>query len=204
MARVSSADRREQLVGAALRIAKRDGIGAVSTRSIAAEAGATPGIVHYVFESMADVLRAMIEVIAAAQIETVRSVQVQGADVRESMIRSFEAMWATVEADPEAHQLTFEVTQLALRQPRLAELAHWQYDRYFEVSRQVLETVADSVHIEWLVPVDTLARLLVATNDGVVTAWLVDRDSGRARAVYEAFIDHLCTLTAPRTTSASG
>lgn len=196
--RISSAERRKQLIDAAMRLAKRDGVAAVTTRSVAAEAEATPGIVHYVFESMADLLREMIKIIADEQVATVRSVQVRGADVRDSMVRSFEAMWATVEADPEAHQLTFEVTQHALREPSLAELARWQYECYFDVSRQVLDTVSDAARVEWQLPVDTLARLLVATNDGVVSAWLADRDSERARSTYLAFIDYLCLLATPR------
>ncbi|MGH3424061.1 MAG: TetR/AcrR family transcriptional regulator [Nocardioidaceae bacterium] len=196
--RISSAERRGQLIDAAMRVAKRDGVAAVSTRTVAAEAQATPGIVHYVFASMADLLREMIKMLADEQVETVRAVQVQGADLRDSLVRSFEAMWATVEADPGAHQLTFEVTQHALREPRLAELAGWQYECYFDVSRQVLDAVSDAARIDWQLPVETLARLLVATNDGVVMAWLVDRDSDRARRTYMAFVDHLCLLATPR------
>lgn len=197
--RVSSTDRRKQLVDAAMRVAKRDGVAAVSTRSVALEAGATPGIVHYVFDSMADLLREMIRMLADEQVEMVRSVQVSGSDLRDSLVRSFEAMWSTVEADPEAHQLTFEVTQYALREPRLAGLAQWQYECYFGVAQDVFEAVADASKVEWMLRVDVLARLLVAVNDGVVTAWLVDRDSERARETYLAFVDRLCELARTRT-----
>jgi len=195
--RVSSAVRRDQLIDAAIRVAKRDGVAAVSTRTVAAEAGATPGIVHYVFDSMAQLLHEAITSIADEQVETVRSVQVQGADVRDSMVRSFEAMWATVEADPQAHQVTFEVTQHALRNPDLSDLAEWQYQVYFDVSRQVLDTVSEAAQVRWRRPVHALARLLVAVNDGVVSAWLADRDSERARETYLAFIDYLCLVAEP-------
>ncbi|MGH3358664.1 MAG: TetR/AcrR family transcriptional regulator [Nocardioidaceae bacterium] len=197
MARVSSQDRRDQLVEAAIRVATRDGVSSVTTRTVAAEAGATPGIVHYVFHSMTDLLREMIKAIADEQVHSVTSVQVEGSTVRECLERAFEALWSTLESEPEVHQLTYEVTQFALRNDELRELAAWQYQCYFAASVAVLESVAKVARIEWARPVDSLARGLVAVNDGITLAWLADRNTARARETHLHTIDYLVALARP-------
>lgn len=196
--RVSSEQRREQLIEAALVVAKREGVGAVSTRTVAAEAGATPGIVHYVFASMDELLRAMIARIAEQYVDTVSNVAHSGEhDVTALLEASFDHMWASVERDPEAHLLTFEVAAHALRNAGFNDLAQWQYETYRETARVVLERVAEACRIEWSVPVEVLSRMLVATNDGVVLSWLVDRDSTQAREVYAGFIRQVAGYAKP-------
>ncbi|UYM03658.1 TetR/AcrR family transcriptional regulator [Solicola gregarius] len=197
MARVSSHDRRDQLVEAAIRVATREGVGAVTTRTVAAEAGATPGIVHYVYRSMTDLLRDMVKAIADEQIHRVTSVQVEGSSVRECLERAFEALWTTLESEPDVHLLTYEVTDYALRHEELGDLAGWQYRCYFDAAATALESVAKAASVEWVVPAESLARLIVAVNDGVSLAWLVDRDTDRARGTYGQVIDHLVEVARP-------
>lgn len=184
MARISSHERREQLVAAAIRVAGRDGVAAVTTRTVAAEADATPGIVHYVYRSMTELLRDMIKALADEQVERVTAVQIEGESVRECLDRAFDALWATLTSAPEVHQLTYEVTQYALRKPELRDLADWQYRWYFEAASRVLRAVARAAHVEWTVPIDSLARMIIAVNDGITLAWLVDRDTEHARITY--------------------
>ncbi|WP_262852140.1 TetR/AcrR family transcriptional regulator [Mumia quercus] len=196
--RVSSQQRREQLIEAALVVAKRDGVGAVSTRTVAAEAGATPGIVHYVFSSMEELLRAMISRMADQYIDTVTDVAVSGDhDVSSLLEKSFTQLWSSVEGDPDGHLLTFEVAAHALRHAGFNDLARWQYATYQETAQRVLERVAEVCEIEWTVPLDVLARMLVVINDGVVLTWLVDRDSVKAREVYEVFIGEVSAYARP-------
>ncbi|MGH1562049.1 TetR/AcrR family transcriptional regulator [Mumia sp. DW29H23] len=197
--RVSSEQRREQLIEAALVVAKREGVGAVSTRTVAAEAGATPGIVHYVFSSMEELLRAMIARMADQYVVTVSELAVTSEehDVSSLLEQSFAHMWSSVEGDPEAHLLTFEVAAHALRNAGFNDLAQWQYETYRETARQVLEQVAQTCGIEWQAPIDLLSRMLVTINDGVVLSWLVDRDSAKAREVYAGFIQQLAAMARP-------
>ncbi|UPK75803.1 TetR family transcriptional regulator C-terminal domain-containing protein [Nocardioidaceae bacterium SCSIO 66511] len=197
MGRISSEDRRDQLVEAAIRVATREGVGAVTTRTVAAEADATPGIVHYVYRSMTELLGDMIKAIADEQVQRVTSVQIEGTNVRECLERAFEALWTTLESEPDVHLLTYEVTDHALRHPELAELADWQYQCYFDAATAALGAVAKAADIEWSVPVRSLARLIVAVNDGISLAWLVDRDTDRARETYGHVIDHLVEVARP-------
>ena len=65
MNRMPVAERREQLVEAALTVASRDGIEAATVRAVAAEAGVSLGVVHYCFQDKDELLRAMAHAITA-------------------------------------------------------------------------------------------------------------------------------------------
>ena len=65
MDRLPMAERRAQLVRAALTVASRDGIEAAAVRAIAAEAGVSLGVVHYCFEDKNELLREVGEAVAA-------------------------------------------------------------------------------------------------------------------------------------------
>lgn len=57
---ISAGERREQLVAAALRVMRRDGIAAASTRAICAEAGMPHGAFHYCFHSKKELYAALL------------------------------------------------------------------------------------------------------------------------------------------------
>ncbi len=61
MTYMSQVDRRQQLIEAAIRVLQRDGVGHVTTRAIAAEAGAPLASIHYTFGSKDEIVRAAFE-----------------------------------------------------------------------------------------------------------------------------------------------
>ncbi len=61
MTYMSQVDRREQLIEAAIRVMQRDGVGQVTTRAIAAEAGAPLASLHYTFGSKDEIVRAAFD-----------------------------------------------------------------------------------------------------------------------------------------------
>ena len=69
MNRLPVAERREQLIEAALAVASRDGIDAATVRAVAAEAGVSLGVVHYCFQDKDELLRAMAHAITSANLE---------------------------------------------------------------------------------------------------------------------------------------
>ena len=54
-------DRREQIIDAALRVFAQKGYGKATNKDIAREAGITPGLIYYYFESKEALLNALIE-----------------------------------------------------------------------------------------------------------------------------------------------
>jgi AcrR family transcriptional regulator len=59
--KVRKSETRKKLIDAALVVAARDGLGETNVKSIAREAGVTPGLLHYHFASKDDVLFAAVE-----------------------------------------------------------------------------------------------------------------------------------------------
>lgn len=191
MARVSATDRRRQLVEAAFRVIGAEGFAAATTRRICAEAGAPVAAFHYCFASKEELLVELTEATVAGLIEA----QADGVLVRESVAGSLRATlreyWATVEADPNREVVLTGLTQYALHEPALAGVAQRQYEAYHRTARVTLESLAAACGVTWRLPVEELARMLVVVTDGVVIAWLVDRDGAAARAALDAFAEAL-------------
>jgi len=68
MARMSPDDRRSAIIDAALAVARRKGLAAVTVRDVAHEMGTSSGLIHHYFETMDDVLAAAFERVAGEEL----------------------------------------------------------------------------------------------------------------------------------------
>lgn len=189
--RLPAEERRAQLVEAALNIAERGGISAVTIRAVAEEAGVSLGVVHYCFESKEALVAAMAESLvlqlSAGMREAFASVwdsqELSGLrDLREVLHTGLTGMWPLIEATADRQLLTYEITAYALRHraagaPLAGSVADEQY-RVMDVEATVfLEESARRTGCVWTEPVEAIARFALAVIDGIVLRWLVDRDS---------------------------
>lgn len=118
-------------------------------------------------------------------------------EVTEAIRMALQAYWRLVEADPDKHLLTYELTQYALREPGGADLARTQYAAYQEGASQCLRAVADAAGVRWTLPLPVLARMLVTVVDGLTLSWLVDRDDAQVASAFEAFAEQLAGYAGP-------
>lgn len=197
MARIAVEERRLQLVDATIRVMAEHGVAAATTRRIAAEAGTTLATVHYCFESKQALLREVITTIVNQLTSPARREVPTGVELPILVRAMLEELWDIVESEPKRQQLTYELTQFALREPDLAELARWQYELYYAECRRTLQGLAEATGSSWTVPMEVLSRLLLTAIDGAVLGWLVDGDGDRARAVLLTFGDLLSSLARP-------
>lgn len=197
MSRMSAAERRLQLVDAAIRVAAREGVAATTTRRIAAEAGVNLATVHYCFASKQDLLKEVLATIVTELQDAVQADLRPGLPVEVLLRDALRGLWTVVEKEPERQQLTYELTQYALRTDDLRELARWQYEVYYRGCTTHLTSVAEAAGVEWTQPMPVMARLLLLAIDGAVLGWLVDRDTERAEAALDAFATVLCGLSRP-------
>ncbi len=205
MGRMTVAERREQLVAAAIRVAERDGVAAMTTRAIATEAEVSLATLHYCFASKRELLEAVLTTIVteladAAQAELPTDLGSAGALLRHGMRR----LWEVVEREPGRQQVTYELTQVALRTPGLAGFARWQYDVQYGLTARHLEAVARAAGVEWTLPLPVLSRMLLTVVDGAVLGWLVDRDSAAALASLEALADSIGGFSRPALARSGG
>lgn len=205
MTRMPVAQRRRQLVAAALAIAVEDGIEAVTVRRVAAGAGVAPGVFHYCFETKDELLAAMAEAIVEETVAAARAQLRPGKDLDHALRDGLRGLWRAITSTPRAQLLTYELTVHALRQRGMAGLATRQYDGSRAAAEAFLVEVAGNTAIRWTMPTDQLARAVLAMVDGVTLGWLVDRDDAAALATLDGFAGHLAGFARadPRVRNAS-
>jgi DNA-binding transcriptional regulator YbjK len=194
---MSSVDRRAELVDAALRVISAEGMGAATTRAIVAEAGMPLASFHYVFESRDALMRELVQHVTGIEASAILEDFTPGRDIRSSIRGALSVYFDTVTADPSRELAMFELSQYALRTPELRHLAAEQHEQYRSAVRQLLEVGAEHAGVEWTIPVDDLARIVVTITDGLTFGWLADRDADGAARVIEFAADSLATLARP-------
>ncbi|WP_421732270.1 TetR/AcrR family transcriptional regulator [Cellulomonas sp.] len=198
MNRLPVAERREQLIEAALAVASRDGIDAATVRAVAAEAGVSLGVVHYCFQDKDELLRAMAHAITSANLERSLGDIPEEVDDPETVIEGvLDALWAGIRQSRGPQLLSYELTTSSLRHSELNQVAIEQYRGQWAAAEQVLDLVERTAHVGWSAPRGDIARAVVAVIDGYSLAWLVDGDSDSARAGLLAFGRYLSTLAVP-------
>lgn len=198
MARIPATERRTALIDAAMRVVSRNGIAQATTRAIVAEAGMSLASFHYAFASRDELIDELITTVVERERDAVIPDLVHGQDLREILEAGFLRYLDHLKADPEHEQAMLELTQYALRSPERHPLAVRQYAHYAELAEHSLAIAADHAEVSWNVPVEQVARLLVAFSDGLTLKWLVDRDDAAAQAVARAAADALSRLAEAR------
>jgi AcrR family transcriptional regulator len=189
--------RRVQLIEAAIAVSTKEGIDAATTRRVAREAGVSVGVVHYCFGTKEKLFEEVIRTIVGQMAEVSTPEPLPGDDLRSFLSRAAEAYCSAVEVDPDRRRLTYELTTYTVRTPNALGLGRLQLDCYLGAAQEFFERAAQMTNVTWTVPVETLARLLIALTEGTTLAWLVDRNGDQLRQVYAAFIDQVLALAEP-------
>ena len=200
MARMSPIDRRLELVQAALRVIAEQGVQGATTRAIVAEAGMPLASFHYVFASHGEMMEELIaHVVENQSVAAFEAIRYSG-DIRSTIRDGLQAFFETIVADVAEEQVLLELMLFAMRTPGLESLPGKQWAKYREAAIEILTAAAVSAKIDWIVPVETVARMLITYTDGLTLAWLADRDLAAATAVMDLAADSLSALTRPVTT----
>ena len=195
---VEASVRSKQLVAAAQAVLIRDGVGRLTIRAVAAEAGVLLGTVTYVFPSKEMLLRAVIEDVAAGIAEVLKSSADTGRGLEHAIRDGVQRFWTTLVEDQEGLQIIqYELTIYALRTPGLESMARWQYDRYARIVAAWCQEAASNAGETCAVPFDTLARVLVAAVDGLILQYVCDPDMTRACEDLEALTEMVISLARP-------
>ncbi|KQS09927.1 hypothetical protein ASG04_04875 [Curtobacterium sp. Leaf183] len=187
-------ERRDQLVDAAIAVLRDGGIGAVTTRAVTARAGLPHGAFHYCFAGKAPLFRAVLE----RQLRTAMAVAfappVTPLGLEARIASGLSAHLAQTRNDPATALALVELVTYSRRDPDLQDLAAWEQDAYLAAIRAQVEAWTTEDDIRWTIPVDQLVRLLIATADGIGSAWLADRDDAAAEATVRAAARAIASL----------
>jgi len=193
MSYVEASVRSRQLVAAARVVLAREGVANTSLRAVAAEGGVSLGTLQYVFASKERLLQAVIEDVVD-EVAQVFSVSVPLRDGLAHAIRhGLTHFWSQFVANQVPLQMMqYELTKYALRTPGQEHLARWQYERYASAVATCCQAAASHADEICAVPFARLARVMLASMDGLILQYLCDpRDDARAREDLDAIIDML-------------
>jgi len=205
--RRSAGERREQLIDAAVEVIADHGLARATTRAITDRAGLALGAFHYVFASKDELLEAVIQRVVreidatlgttAARVEPTTGRPLEGPDlVVDALARFLRGAWAYFEGSRTLQLAQFELTLHALREPEKHHLAVQQYDRLVGTLSGMLRELTDELDPDTSAE---LARYVVATIDGLLLQWLVDRDADAASRRLGRYLTTLPAIVAAHT-----
>ncbi|GIH78189.1 hypothetical protein Plo01_46180 [Planobispora longispora] len=169
MAHVSAAERRPQLIRAAIAVMSRDGVAAASTRAIAAELGIAQATVHYVYGAKDELYRAVIEQLTTDIAEQVRGIDIPTEPDFQATIGAYaRQLWRTVVEQPHVHRLITELFVMGLRSPSLRPTVT-DYQRQLDiVFEDAFREAAAYTGTTLARPVEEVARFFFAGFDGLI------------------------------------
>lgn len=198
MAHVSAAERRPQLIKAAIDLMTREGVAAGSTRAIAAELGVAQATVHYTFGTKEDLYRAVMEQLAHDLIAQVERAAPVDAGFEETVAALAAALWQTVREQPTTHLLLTELSVFALRTPRLRESLEGYYGGVTAVTTKLVTEAAERTGHQLAQPAETIARFFLAGFDGLTMQHLSLPDEAAALTCLQALVSAAVALAGGR------
>jgi AcrR family transcriptional regulator len=187
------AERRAQLIDAALRVAAQAGVEAVTVRAVAQEAGVSLGTVHYCFQDKDELLDAMghsIAVRASEQIsDAVRQGAEAGLDFRTLVHLCADALLEGLKRWRSTRLLLLEIAITGARNPALHPTALAHVEASVVLVRKIVVGVARATGVVYRIDADVLSRVVSAMNDGIELSWLVDGDDEAALQAFHAMAE---------------
>jgi TetR/AcrR family transcriptional repressor of bet genes len=194
--------RREQLLNAAYAVALRSGIGGVTLRAVAEEAGVSHGLLVFHFERKDEVIGALLDRVLATtammqmsegETRLPRSPDRVGALLRRELER--------VARDPQGMRVFFEYWALGVREPAIREKIAEALERYRAAFRWLAEemlTSGPSSSSGDMTP-EALAAIAVSLINGCAVQMMIDPQRFDTRA-YLVAVESLLGRLAPAAT----
>ena len=201
MARTSAADRRDQLVEAAIRVMSQEGLERATTRRIAEEAGTTQGVFHYAFRDKNELLTGVIGAVTLEVEKVIRSAVDPSQGLAIAIRDALKGFWAYVTRDDGLQLMQYELTIFSRRTPGLEWLAEWQYARYAAVALEVFTEAAAFEKRAPTIDLRELSEVIVAAIDGLVIQYEVTHDEARSSRNLDHVIRACTMLAAPGDTA---
>ena len=172
---VSRRDTEEAFLDAAERLLVSVGHAGISTRSLAQEAGANHGLVHYYFGSMENLLARVLERFTGRMVERQRAMYA-AADV--PFIEKWRHAMRYLDADRAYQKVWFELNALAWNRPALRERVAHVNAEWRAVLREAFADARERYGIT--MPLDALVSLVITFNEGIILERLSGIETGQA------------------------
>lgn len=187
--RISTVDRRGQLIDAAIRVIKRDGVENASLRTIAGEAKASLAAVHVCFTDKDELLQAAAAELLQQLVRAVPHVVDGSEDVRGIAHRVMDLFWDQMVSDELNTLAQFEIGMWAKRNPHHGDLSRTVYNDYEKEISKLLMAAAKRGDKSQAIPARTLARALMVIMDGCSLQYFADPSDPRHKDLRDDLVD---------------
>jgi AcrR family transcriptional regulator len=165
----------EAFLDAAERLLVSVGHARITTRSVAQEAGANHGLVHYYFGSMENLLARVLERFTDQLIARQRAMYT---DPATPFAEKWRAAMRYLDADREYQKVWYELQALAWNRPELRERVAHVDAEWRGVLTEALAEPRERYGIE--MPLDALVSLVITFNEGIILERLSGVEAGQA------------------------
>jgi AcrR family transcriptional regulator len=164
----------EAFLDAAERLLVTVGHAGITTRSVAQEAGANHGLVHYYFGSMENLLARVLERFTDRLIARQRTMYT---DPAMPFAEKWRAAMRYLDADREYQKVWYELQALAWNRPELRERVAHVDAEWRSVLTEAFAEPRERYGIE--MPLDALVSLVLAFNEGLIFERLSGIETGQ-------------------------
>ncbi|MEO5834412.1 MAG: hypothetical protein ABJA16_02830 [Nakamurella sp.] len=176
---------------AAVDLVNGGGMSLVTIPAISAAAGLQDGEFSQFYASVDAVFLDVAALLVSSQIKSVDATLSRRRSLTESMRLALFAFWEVVEDRIDDHQATKHMTLAGLRTQTPGTESRSLYDEFLTAVEDRLNELERIHSITWELPVRQLARLMLATLDGLVLDYITNRDSAGARKLLEVLAYHI-------------
>jgi AcrR family transcriptional regulator len=176
---------------AAVGLVNDGGLSQVTVAAITEAAGLEDGEFDQYYASVEAVFLDVAGSLVSSHAAKIDATMLRRRSLTESMKLALYAFWDVVEKRVDEHRATKYVTLSGLRTQTPGEESRSLYDEFLSFAENWLTEVERIHSITWELPVRQLARLMLATLDGLVLDYVVTRDSAGARRLLEVLAYHL-------------
>jgi AcrR family transcriptional regulator len=187
--RVSSAERKDQLIRATVELMRTDGVQNLSLRAIAEQAGASLATVHYCFDGKDDLLVNAVEYWLRRMVDVPELDETAiSSGVEEVASRIAEAFWTSLEENPNDVLAQIELVTWAVRESPKKRLARRIYQRYEATLGEIFDDALTTSGQTSTWEARDLARAFIFIVDGASLQYMADPSSPRHRALFERML----------------
>ncbi|MFC1492495.1 TetR/AcrR family transcriptional regulator [candidate division KSB1 bacterium] len=187
--------RRKEILKAAMRVSAAKGIKNVKIEEIAEAAGVGKGTVYEYFTSKEEIFGAsMVEFMQ--HIETIMAQKMFRAVTPQDKIKAMLSAWeeACEHEDSDLMNLMIDVWAEGIRRDNKELLKVFDMKAIYEQYREMVSAILnDGINqgIFRKIDVMTVAGLLLATFDGIMIQWLLDRENSDLKKIADVLFDTL-------------
>ncbi|MBO1269332.1 TetR/AcrR family transcriptional regulator [Arthrobacter cavernae] len=188
--RISSEERKEQLISATVELMRREGVQSVTIRAIAKEANAPLATAHYCFSNKEELMDAAAEA-WFKNLSRFSSDVPAHLGLRKAVEQVAEGYWRALEEEPTNILAEIELILWATRNAAVSPLAKKIYPAYEVELGNIFSSAAQGSGDQCTIAIPSLVRAFLMIYDGAAIQYMTDPKATDPRTLFFMMVDAL-------------